>query len=139
MPGFVNAHTHAIHNLLRGGLSDDRVLYDWLVNVLYPGVLAYSAEDARIAARLFCVEAIRSGITTIVDNADFGRMDHRPNNDRRLQGDGDPGDLRPDVLGLQAPSELIPYLEAIEAKEPERPPRSIPNEETAAALDSTRG
>src|SRR5262245_56028969 len=55
MPGFVNAHTHAIHNLLRGGLSDDRVLYDWLLNVLYPGVLAYRAEDARIAARLFCL------------------------------------------------------------------------------------
>ena len=70
MPGFVNAHTHAIHNLLRGGLSDDRVLYDWLLNVLYPGVLAYTAEDATIAARLFCVEAIRAGITTVVDNAD---------------------------------------------------------------------
>ncbi len=61
MPGFVNAHTHAIHNLLRGGLSDDRVLYDWLLNVLYPGVRAYTAEDAGVAARLFCVEAIRAG------------------------------------------------------------------------------
>ena len=26
IPGFVNAHTHCVHNLLRGGLSDDRVL-----------------------------------------------------------------------------------------------------------------
>ena len=28
LPGLVNSHTHAVHNLMRGGLSDDRVLYD---------------------------------------------------------------------------------------------------------------
>lgn len=75
LPGFVNAHTHAIHILLRGGLSQDRNLYDWLLNVLYPGVIAYTGDDARIAATLYCVEAIRSGITTIVDNADWGMID----------------------------------------------------------------
>lgn len=136
MPGFVNAHTHAIHNLLRGGLSDDRVLYDWLLNVLYPGVLAYTAEDATTAARLFCIEAIRSGITTVVDNADYGRLDYL-------------ADATIDTykeMGLRAiyarmfsdftPPELIPYIEAIESKEPEVHHDPQPYEETAAALDS---
>jgi cytosine/adenosine deaminase-related metal-dependent hydrolase len=36
LPGFINAHTHAIHILMRGGLSDDRSLYDWLFNVVLP-------------------------------------------------------------------------------------------------------
>jgi atrazine chlorohydrolase/5-methylthioadenosine/S-adenosylhomocysteine deaminase/melamine deaminase len=80
LPGFVNAHTHAIHILLRGGLSQDRNLYDWLLNILYPGVSVYTGEDARIAASLYCLEAIQSGITTIVDNADWGMIDELAEN-----------------------------------------------------------
>lgn len=75
LPGFINSHTHCIHNLLRGGLSQDRNLYDWLLNVLYAGLAQYSGEDAHVAAKLYCLEAIRGGITTSVDNADFGRID----------------------------------------------------------------
>ena len=75
LPGFINSHTHCIHNLLRGGLSQDRNLYDWLLNVLYAGLAQYSGDDAHVAAKLYCLEAIRGGITTSVDNADFGRID----------------------------------------------------------------
>ncbi len=75
MPGFVNSHTHVIQVLLRGGLSQDRELYDWLFNVLYPGLEQYRPEDAQLAATLYVTEAVRSGITTIVDNADQGRSD----------------------------------------------------------------
>jgi cytosine/adenosine deaminase-related metal-dependent hydrolase len=75
MPGFVNAHTHVIQVLLRGGLSQDRELYDWLFNVLYPGLEQYTADEARLAATLYYTEAIRAGITTIVDNADQGKSD----------------------------------------------------------------
>lgn len=74
LPGFINAHTHAIYNLLRGGLSDDRALYDWLLNVTHPGLKAIKPDDARAAASLYCLEALRSGITTFVDNADSGRF-----------------------------------------------------------------
>jgi atrazine chlorohydrolase/5-methylthioadenosine/S-adenosylhomocysteine deaminase/melamine deaminase len=74
LPGFVNAHTHAVYNLLRGGIADDRPLYDWLLNVVHPGLKAMTAEQAATAAELFCVEAIRSGITTFVDNADSARF-----------------------------------------------------------------
>jgi len=71
LPGFVNAHTHAIHILMRGGLSDDRALYDWLFNVVLPGLRAYRREDVEVAARLYCLEALRSGVTTFVDNVEF--------------------------------------------------------------------
>jgi cytosine/adenosine deaminase-related metal-dependent hydrolase len=72
LPGLVNAHTHVLQILLRGGFGGNRALYDWLVNVLAPGLAAYAAADATVAARLYCLEATRSGITTIVDNADVG-------------------------------------------------------------------
>lgn len=139
MPGFVNAHTHAIHNLLRGGLSDDRVLYDWLLNVLYPGVLAYTTEDAKLAARLFCVEAIRAGITTVVDNADLGRLDHL----------ADATVSTYEEMGLRAiyarmfsdvtPPELVGYIEAMEGKEPEVRHDPNPIEDTQVALDAIEG
>ena len=80
LPGFINAHTHATHNLLRGGLSQDRILYDWLQNVLYAGLAQYTGEDARTAATLYCIESIRGGITTSVDNADFGMRDELSEN-----------------------------------------------------------
>jgi atrazine chlorohydrolase/5-methylthioadenosine/S-adenosylhomocysteine deaminase/melamine deaminase len=136
MPGFVNAHTHAIHNLLRGGLSDDRVLYDWLLNVLYPGVLAYTADDAKIAARLFCVEAIRAGITTVVDNADYGRLDYLADSTIDTYKEMGLRAIYARMFSDYTPPELIPYMEAIEAKEPEVHHDPEPGEETAAALDS---
>jgi cytosine/adenosine deaminase-related metal-dependent hydrolase len=68
MPGFVNVHTHVNQILLRGGPSHGRRQHDWLINVLFPGLACYSLDDARTAARLFTVEAIRAGITTLVDN-----------------------------------------------------------------------
>jgi atrazine chlorohydrolase/5-methylthioadenosine/S-adenosylhomocysteine deaminase/melamine deaminase len=77
LPGFVNAHTHAIHILMRGGLSDDRSLYDWLFNVILPGLAVYTDDDVALAAEFYCHEALRAGITTFVDNVEFpvGRFD----------------------------------------------------------------
>jgi atrazine chlorohydrolase/5-methylthioadenosine/S-adenosylhomocysteine deaminase/melamine deaminase len=70
LPGFINAHTHVSQIMLRGGPSHGRQLYDWLFNVLYPGQRALSPEDVSVAVKLYCMEAIRSGITTINDNVD---------------------------------------------------------------------
>lgn len=75
LPGFINAHTHAVHVLLRGGPSDNRRLFDWLRNVLHPAAGQYSAKDARVAARLFCIESLMSGVTTVVDNSDLAVSD----------------------------------------------------------------
>jgi cytosine/adenosine deaminase-related metal-dependent hydrolase len=70
LPGFVNAHTHSLDLLLRGGLSDDRGLYDWLTNIVDPGCGAYLPEDIDTAVRMFSLEALRSGITTVVDSVE---------------------------------------------------------------------
>jgi cytosine/adenosine deaminase-related metal-dependent hydrolase len=71
-PGLVNAHSHVAQILLRGGASPDRDLFDWLFNVLYPGLAVYEPADVEVATRLYCVEALRHGVTTVVDNEDGG-------------------------------------------------------------------
>lgn len=71
MPGFVDAHCHAIHLLMRG-LSDGLTYHEWLEKLMYVALPHYTEADARVAAQLFCVEAIRSGITTVGDSTDFG-------------------------------------------------------------------
>jgi cytosine/adenosine deaminase-related metal-dependent hydrolase len=119
MPGFVNAHTHSTHNLQRGGPSDDRVLYDWLINALNPAMKAYRREDVRLAAELYCLEAIRSGITTFVDNADYARYgfhaEEAISTYKRFGLRAIYGRLFFDTV----PAELGPYLDAMAAKEPE--------------------
>jgi cytosine/adenosine deaminase-related metal-dependent hydrolase len=67
LPGFVNAHAHSLDILIRGGVSDDRRLYDWLVNINLPAARVYRIEDNALAVRLWSLEALRSGITTVVD------------------------------------------------------------------------
>lgn len=68
IPGLINAHTHVSDILLRGPFNADRGLYDWLFNVKQPGLFAMDAGDHALAARLYCLEAIRSGTTTFVEN-----------------------------------------------------------------------
>ena len=68
MPGFISTHQHVIDVLLRGGLEQDRNLMDWVVNIYYGGVAAYSPEDCQTAVRLNLAEGIRAGVTTINDN-----------------------------------------------------------------------
>ncbi len=120
LPGFVNAHTHAIHILLRGGLSDDRNLYDWLFNVVLPGLRAYRREDVEAAARLYCLEALRSGVTTFVDNVEF------PAERWDMVADASIGVYRDAGLRVMyarmfydyTPPELVPVIQAMEASEP---------------------
>ncbi len=67
LPGFIDAHVHSLDILLRGGPGDDRTLYDWLVNVNLPAARRYTRADHVDAVRLFALEALRSGVTTVVD------------------------------------------------------------------------
>lgn len=78
LPGFINAHTHVNQILLRGGPSHGKQLYDWLLNVLHPGLKAMTPEDVGVATRLYCLEAVKAGITTVVDNADSALYDGFP-------------------------------------------------------------
>jgi atrazine chlorohydrolase/5-methylthioadenosine/S-adenosylhomocysteine deaminase/melamine deaminase len=119
LPGFVNSHTHATHNLQRGGPSDDRVLYDWLVNSLNPSMKAYRRDDVRLAARLYCLEAIRSGITTFVDNADYARHSFHPEEAIGVFQEFGLRAIYGRLFFDTVPEELGPYFEAMEEKEPE--------------------
>lgn len=120
LPGFVNAHTHAIHILMRGGLSDDRALYDWLFNVVLPGLRVYRREDVEVAARLYCLEALRSGVTTFVDNVEFPteRWDMVADTAIGVYREAGVRVMFARMFYDHTPDDFVPLIEAMEAKEP---------------------
>jgi 5-methylthioadenosine/S-adenosylhomocysteine deaminase len=73
MPGMVNTHTHLFQVLLRN-VYDERPLATYLSYIYRSGV-ELSAEDEHIAAVLASIEAIRSGVTTLVDHHFLNRED----------------------------------------------------------------
>jgi 5-methylthioadenosine/S-adenosylhomocysteine deaminase len=73
MPGLIDTHHHFLQNFHKG-TRDDLALLDWIDQVSVPrikvAVQGYLAGDYSIqqhASRLGCVDAIRSGITTILN------------------------------------------------------------------------
>lgn len=73
LPGLVNTHVHLFQILLRS-VYDERPLSVYL-DYIYRSGLELSAEDELTAARLAAVEAIRTGVTTIVDHHFLNRDD----------------------------------------------------------------
>ncbi|MFD4631793.1 amidohydrolase family protein [Streptomyces sp. NPDC058284] len=67
LPGFTDGHTHLFQSLARG-LGEGLPIWPWLCEFMWPYSIAMEPADARIAATLGAVEALRSGITTVVDN-----------------------------------------------------------------------
>ena len=67
MPGFVNLHTRVERTLLRGIVADEPYAR-WLFTTLKLG-MRLSSQDKADASLLGCLEAIRSGTTTIADIA----------------------------------------------------------------------
>ena len=68
IPGLINSHTHTTLTVLRGGVEDlgqniMEVVYGYMVPIIY----AMTDGQRRAMALLGCLEAIRSGTTTIVD------------------------------------------------------------------------
>jgi atrazine chlorohydrolase/5-methylthioadenosine/S-adenosylhomocysteine deaminase/melamine deaminase len=119
LPGFVNTHSHVPQILLRGGASHDRGLLDWLFNVLYPGLAVYTPEDVRAATLLYCAEALRAGITTVVDNEDISPADFARVGKAAIDGFTDAG-IRAVYARMffdMARPELDDLLGAIMAKE----------------------
>lgn len=67
MPGFVNAHTHAAMNLLRG-LADDLPLMTWLEKHIWPAEASHVTEEfVADGTRLAIAEMLRSGTTCFND------------------------------------------------------------------------
>jgi 5-methylthioadenosine/S-adenosylhomocysteine deaminase len=73
MPGLVDTHHHFLQNFLKGS-RDDLALEEWIDQVSAPRIIA-AVQDyldgkhdlQRHATRLGCVEALRSGITCILN------------------------------------------------------------------------
>ena len=84
IPGLINSHVHVSDILLRGAGSQDRGLYDWLLNVKMPGTLAMEPADHALAARLYCAESIQAGTTTFVENATEMQWDDLANTREKL-------------------------------------------------------
>lgn len=62
----MNCHGHTGLVLLRG-LAEEFPLQPWLANTVWPVMRYAGPEETYVAARLACLEMIRSGITTFTD------------------------------------------------------------------------
>ncbi len=69
MPGLINAHTHASMTLLRG-ISDNKVLQDWLEEDIFPAEEKLDTGDAYVGALLGISEMLKTGTTTFNDMYD---------------------------------------------------------------------
>ena len=65
MPGLINSHTHAVLLVLRGTVED--MTGDAIFGYMTPISFAMTDDERRAIARLGCLEAIRSGTTTLVE------------------------------------------------------------------------
>lgn len=69
MPGLINAHTHVSMSLFRN-YANDRPLYVWLSDYIWPLEAHLTREDIVRGARLSMAEMLASGTTTFVDMYD---------------------------------------------------------------------
>jgi 5-methylthioadenosine/S-adenosylhomocysteine deaminase len=65
LPGFIQTHLHLCQTIFRG-YADDLRLMDWLRTRIWPMEAAHTPASLRAAARLACLELLRSGTTTIL-------------------------------------------------------------------------
>jgi 5-methylthioadenosine/S-adenosylhomocysteine deaminase len=65
MPGLYDCHTHTVQQLLKGGTVDERPII-WR-RILVPYESKMTAEDRYHAAKLYCIQALRAGITMFAD------------------------------------------------------------------------
>jgi len=64
-PGFINSHTHTVLTVLRGSVEDMDA--DAVYGFMTPISFAMTPDERAAMAQLGCLEAIRSGTTTLVD------------------------------------------------------------------------
>jgi len=65
-PGFINTHCHLFQTFIRG-LGKDMTFIEWMnrsVRLMMPNM---DSESIYLAAMVGCLEAIRTGTTTLVD------------------------------------------------------------------------
>jgi 5-methylthioadenosine/S-adenosylhomocysteine deaminase len=76
MPGLVNAHTHLFQTLIRG-VYEHLPFADWLRRIYACGRVL-TPQDCQLSARLGALEALHSGVTTLVDHHFLNRGTELP-------------------------------------------------------------
>lgn len=66
IPGLINTHAHLFQTFMRG-IGKDLPLIAWLKKAVRPVTPHMNADDCYLAALVGCIEAVRSGTTTILD------------------------------------------------------------------------
>lgn len=66
LPGLVNAHTHLFQTYMRG-LADDKPLFNWLKEEVWPFAILMEEDDFYLAALIGCLENLKSGATSVID------------------------------------------------------------------------
>ncbi|MHB1404567.1 MAG: amidohydrolase family protein [Desulfitobacteriaceae bacterium] len=66
IPGMVNPHTHMFQTFMRG-LGDNKPLWQWLKEDIWPSAILMEEEDFYLAALIGVLENLRSGVTHVVD------------------------------------------------------------------------
>ena len=66
LPGFINTHCHLFQTFVRG-LGKDLPFIDWMNNSVRVMMPELDEESIYLAAMVGCMEAIRTGTTTLVD------------------------------------------------------------------------
>jgi len=66
LPGLINAHSHLFQTYMRG-LADDKPLFNWLKEEVWPFALSMQEEDFYLAALLGCLENLKTGATSVID------------------------------------------------------------------------
>ena len=65
-PGFINTHVHCFQSLLKG-LGADLPLIGWLNSSVQPFGVRVTRRQQELAARIACLEALKSGCTTLCE------------------------------------------------------------------------
>lgn len=68
MPGLIDTHRHTWQSLLRAQLADG-TLYDYMAKLRYGFAPHFTAEDARLGNYAGALDALNSGVTTVVDHS----------------------------------------------------------------------
>ena len=75
MPGMYDCHTHTVQQLLKGGTVDEPPII-WR-RILVPYESHMTHEDRYHAARLYCLQALKAGITMFADAGSMDRSEER--------------------------------------------------------------
>ncbi|MDJ0924172.1 MAG: amidohydrolase family protein [Acidimicrobiia bacterium] len=67
IPGFVDCHDHMEQGIVKG-LGEGEAVWEWLTTLIFPLGDAMTVEEAVAATRYAAFEAVRAGITCVMNN-----------------------------------------------------------------------